>query len=58
MNVHVPGQDITVGDFRIVCRSCSNTPVQEGYTWFSSIVAALAAFAVVGAYTTYKFMRR
>ncbi|KIO12395.1 hypothetical protein M404DRAFT_124379 [Pisolithus tinctorius Marx 270] len=29
-----------------------------GYAWFSSIVAALAAFAVIGGYTTYKFMRR
>ncbi|KAL4081401.1 hypothetical protein V8B97DRAFT_2020206 [Scleroderma yunnanense] len=32
--------------------------ITEGYAWFSSIVAALAAFAVVGGYTTYKFMRR
>ncbi|KAI6135207.1 hypothetical protein EV401DRAFT_2203894 [Pisolithus croceorrhizus] len=32
--------------------------ITEGYAWFSSIVAALAAFAVIGAYTTYKFMRR
>lgn len=32
--------------------------ITEGYAWFSSIVAALAAFAVIGGYTTYKFMRR
>ncbi|KAG6335291.1 hypothetical protein ID866_3795 [Astraeus odoratus] len=32
--------------------------ITEGYVWFSSIVAALAAFAVIGGYTAYNFMRR
>ncbi|KAG6373775.1 hypothetical protein JVT61DRAFT_5918 [Boletus reticuloceps] len=41
MNVHVPGQDISVG-----------------YAWFSAIVAGLAAFALIGGYTTYRFMVR
>ncbi|EIW76302.1 magnesium transporter [Coniophora puteana RWD-64-598 SS2] len=29
-----------------------------GYAWFSAIVGALATFAVIGGYTTYKFMIR
>ncbi|KAF8559449.1 cora-domain-containing protein [Imleria badia] len=32
--------------------------IAEGYAWFSSIVAALAAFALIGGYTTYRFMVR
>ncbi|KAF9236220.1 hypothetical protein BU15DRAFT_77194 [Melanogaster broomeanus] len=32
--------------------------IGEGYAWFGSIVAALAAFALVGGYTTYQFMIR
>ncbi|KAH0840236.1 hypothetical protein J3R83DRAFT_1241 [Lanmaoa asiatica] len=32
--------------------------IAEGYVWFSSIVAALAAFALIGGYTTYRFMVR
>lgn len=30
----------------------------EGYVWFSSIIACLAAFALIGGYTTYRFMVR
>ncbi|KAJ3507088.1 hypothetical protein NLJ89_g6502 [Agrocybe chaxingu] len=30
----------------------------EGYAWFISIIACLAAFALVGGYSTYKFMVR
>lgn len=31
-------------------------PLQTGYVWFGSIVAVLAAFAVVAGYGTYKLM--
>ncbi|KAJ3555840.1 hypothetical protein NM688_g2356 [Phlebia brevispora] len=30
--------------------------VQEGYTWFASIIAVLAAFAVIAGWSTYKLM--
>jgi len=30
----------------------------DGYAWFVSIIAGLAAFAVIGGYSTYKFMIR
>lgn len=30
--------------------------IATGYAWFGSIIAALAAFAIVGGYTTYRFM--
>lgn len=30
----------------------------EGYGWFLSIIACLAAFAVIGGYSTYRFMGR
>jgi len=30
----------------------------DGYAWFVSIIACLAAFALVGGYSTYKFMVR
>ncbi|KAG5723249.1 putative metal ion transporter C17A12.14 [Termitomyces sp. T112] len=30
--------------------------IEAGYTWFISIVACLAAFALVGGYSTYRFM--
>ncbi|KAL1738908.1 hypothetical protein HDZ31DRAFT_47097 [Schizophyllum fasciatum] len=42
MNVNVPGQDAPV----------------RGLYWFASIVAVLACFALVGGYTTYRFMVR
>lgn len=29
---------------------------REGYTWFVSIIACLAAFAMIGGYSTYRFM--
>jgi magnesium transporter len=29
-----------------------------GYAWFASIIAGLAAFAVIGGYSTYKLMSR
>lgn len=29
-----------------------------GYAWFVSIIACLAAFAVIGGYTTYRLMSR
>ncbi|KAI0043732.1 cora-domain-containing protein [Auriscalpium vulgare] len=32
--------------------------VETGYAWFLSIIACLAAFAIIGGYTTYKFMVR
>ncbi|KAF9226839.1 cora-domain-containing protein [Gyrodon lividus] len=32
--------------------------IEDGYAWFASIVAALAAFALIGGYTTYQFMIR
>jgi magnesium transporter len=41
MNVHVPGQ-VKEGE--------------EDFTWFVSIIACLAAFAMVGGYSTYRFM--
>ncbi|KAF8656048.1 hypothetical protein AX16_002784 [Volvariella volvacea WC 439] len=31
---------------------------QPGYAWFISIIACLAAFAIIGGYSTYKFMVR
>ncbi|KII95294.1 hypothetical protein PLICRDRAFT_169961 [Plicaturopsis crispa FD-325 SS-3] len=30
----------------------------DGYAWFVSIIACLAAFAIIGGYSTYKFMLR
>ncbi|RXW25459.1 hypothetical protein EST38_g424 [Candolleomyces aberdarensis] len=30
--------------------------VEQGYVWFASIIACLAAFALIGGYSTYKFM--
>jgi len=32
--------------------------IAEGYAWFGSIIAALATFALIGGYTTYKLMVR
>ncbi|KIY52297.1 cora-domain-containing protein [Fistulina hepatica ATCC 64428] len=30
--------------------------ITEGYVWFGAIIAALVAFAIIGGYSTYKFM--
>jgi len=30
----------------------------DGYAWFGSIIACLLVFAVVGGYSTYRFMVR
>ncbi|KAH7922066.1 hypothetical protein BV22DRAFT_1018064 [Leucogyrophana mollusca] len=30
----------------------------DGFAWFASILAGLATFALIGGYTTYKFMVR
>lgn len=32
--------------------------IEQGYVWFASIIACLAAFALIGGYSTYKFMVR
>lgn len=29
---------------------------QETYNWFAGILSALAAFGIIGGYTTYKFL--
>jgi hypothetical protein len=32
--------------------------LRQGYTWFISIIAGLVAFAIIGGYSTYRFMVR
>lgn len=56
MNVHVPGQDVPVSINHTCIPNYPNHP--KGYAWFISIVSCLAVFAVVGGYSTYKFMSR
>jgi magnesium transporter len=59
MNVHVPGQGIPVRILYETLRRCALTSSKrQGYAWFISIIAGLAAFAVVGGYSTYRFMVR
>jgi magnesium transporter len=57
MNVHVPGQEKPVSAANNYVSSNSPRRLQ-GYAWFISIISVLAAFAVVGGYSTYRFMVR
>lgn len=57
MNVHVPGQDIPVS-VKPHLHYKTTLTIPKGYAWFISIVSCLAVFAVVGGYSTYKFMSR
>lgn len=67
MNVHVPGQDQGASVFFIFSLHRTNVFRKitfilflrtQGYAWFISIIACLAAFAIIGGYSTYKFMVR
>lgn len=58
MNVHVPGEGVPVSLTIYPCRLGISNNVSQGYAWFLSIVACLAAFALIGGYSTYKFMVR
>ena len=57
MNVHVPGQDVPVSTEGFI-ESTLLTTFFQGYGWFSAIIACLAAFAVIGGWSTYKLMTR
>lgn len=52
MNVHVPGQDVTTG-VSLVPDLVALADVSQ-YAWFGGILGCLAAFAIIGAYATYK----
>lgn len=56
MNVHVPGQDIEVCAYLYEEYCRRKMKKKQGYAWFVSIVAFLAAFAMIGGYSTYRFM--
>lgn len=59
MNVHVPGEGIEVCSRVLRSTNLLIFPwFVQGYAWFVSIVGCLAAFAVVGAYSAYRFMVR
>lgn len=59
MNVHVPGQDVEVSIYPFsahISSKKSDTSLPQNLKWFGSIVAVLAAFAVVAGWSTYKLM--
>ena len=60
MNVHVPGQDETVGPDLIFGALCLIERINlfKGYAWFIGIIICLAAFALLGGYVTYRLMVR
>ena len=57
MNVHVPGQDVPVST-KVSSRAYHPNRTLQGFAWFSSIIACLAAFAVIGGWSAYKLMTR
>jgi magnesium transporter len=56
MNVHVPGQDITI--VRVICPVVHDLLINlmQGYTWFCSIIGALVGFGAIGSFVTYRMM--
>ena len=60
MNDHVPGQDVEVCFPLWILRNMSRglRSFPQNLKWFGSIIAVLAAFAVIAGYSTYKLMVR
>jgi magnesium transporter len=56
MNVHVPGQGVEVSLIVYLFWSRFLIGLFKGYQWFISIIAGLLAFALIGGYSTYRFM--
>lgn len=58
MNVHVPGQDVDVISLPTFQHATDSDLVLQNLKWFGSIIAVLAAFAVIAGWSTYKLMVR
>ena len=58
MNVTVPGQDVPVCTPSYISAVLRRKlmSLSQGYAWFFSIIAVLAAFAVIAGWSTYKLM--